>query len=299
MIWSIYLRNQDLPEGGDNLARILLLFMVFTVSNAYLAPGAKRRRATLESTSRRRPAIPLPHNAAARAMLVQIAVLYFVAGYLKATADIWSKRATLRKLVTVSLAGMHLGIMVRMGLVAFGLIMIGADSMILTDHDYQTVTGLRRAAGANSAGTRSGGRLMSLSRWWWGRAWPVIWCVVVALSVFDGVTATDPGSWAGTLLTLVFFTIMSWRFFRPSLSIAPTPLAALTAIGTLAVAARGAWLHGSPIDGFTSSHAWSGLALAVLAAAIAAPFTGVATPMTGELVFPIREGRWRVVGGWW
>nr|WP_313774829.1 hypothetical protein [Mycobacterium sp.] len=148
MIWSIYLRNQDLPEGGDNLARILLLFMVFTVSNAYLAPGAKRRRATLESTSRRRPAIPLPHNAAARAMLVQIAVLYFVAGYLKATADIWSKRATLRKLVTVSLAGMHLGIMVRMGLVAFGLIMIGADSMILTDHDYQTVTGrIRRAAG--------------------------------------------------------------------------------------------------------------------------------------------------------
>nr|WP_313774902.1 M23 family metallopeptidase [Mycobacterium sp.] len=92
---------------------------------------------------------------------------------------------------------------------------------------------------------------------------------------------------------------MSWRFFRPSLSIAPTPLAALTAIGTLAVAARGAWLHGSPIDGFTSSHAWSGLALAVLAAAaaIAAPFTGVATPMTGELVFPIREGRWRVVVG--
>ncbi len=123
--------------------------------------------------------------------------------------------------------------------------------------------------------------------------------MVVALSVFDGVTATDPGSWAGTLLTLVFFTIMSWRFFRPSLSIAPTPLAALTAIGTLAVAARGAWLHGSPIDGFTSSHAWSGLALAVLAAAaaIAAPFTGVATPMTGELVFPIREGRWRVVVG--
>ncbi len=37
--------------------------------------------------------------------------------------------------------------MVLMGLVAFGLIMIGADSMILTDHDYQTVTGLRRAAG--------------------------------------------------------------------------------------------------------------------------------------------------------
>lgn len=134
---------------------------------------------------------------------------------------------------------------------------------------------------------------------WWRRAWPVIWCVVVGFSVLDGVTTTDAGSWSGTLLTLVFFTIMSWRFFRPSLSIAPTPMAALTSIGTVAVAARGAWLHGSPVNGFTSSHAWTGMVLAVLAvaAAIAAPFTGVSTPMTGELIFPMQEGRWRVVVG--
>ena len=134
---------------------------------------------------------------------------------------------------------------------------------------------------------------------WWGRVWPVIWCLIVAVTVIDGVTATDPGSWAGTLLTLVFFTIMSWRFFIPSPSIAPTPLAALTAIGTAAVAVRGVWLHGSPISGFISSHALIGMLLAALAAAaaIAAPFTGVATPMTGELIFPMRDGRWRVAVG--
>jgi hypothetical protein len=139
---------------------------------------------------------------------------------------------------------------------------------------------------------------MTLPRWW-RPAWAVIWCVVVILTVFDGVTATDPGSWAGTLLTLVFFTIMSWRFFRPSLSIAPTPMAALTVIGAVAVAARGPWLHGSPVNGFTSSHAWTGMVLAVLAAAaaITAPFTGVSTSMTGELIFPMRDGRWRVVVG--
>jgi hypothetical protein len=139
---------------------------------------------------------------------------------------------------------------------------------------------------------------MSVSPWR-GRLWPAIWCLIVALSVLDGVTATNPGSWAGTLLTLVFFTIMSWRFFRPSLSIAPTPMAALTAIGTVAVAARGMWLNGSPADGFTSSHAWTGMVLVVLAAAaaIAAPFTGVSTPMIGELIFPMRDGRWRVVVG--
>lgn len=39
--------------------------------------------------------------------------------------------------------------------------------------------------------------------------------------------------------------------------------------------------------------------VAVLAAvlAIAAPFTGVDTPMNGELIFPMRDGRSRVVQG--
>ncbi|MHA3024293.1 hypothetical protein ACXPWS_28970 [Mycobacterium sp. BMJ-28] len=195
-LWSIYLRNQDILEGGDNLARILLVFMIFTVSNAYFAPGAKQRRDALIANPEGSLVARLLHNVAALAMLIQIAVLYFVAGYLKATAEIWtngtamyyisqihqfsmfswypqamsnvylgwvinyftivaevavpfviwSKRAAARKIVTVSLEGMHLGIMVCMGLVAFGLIMIGADSMILTDHDYQSVAARARKA---------------------------------------------------------------------------------------------------------------------------------------------------------
>lgn len=204
LMWSIYLRNQDILEGGDNLARILLLFMVFTVSNAYLAPGAERRRAALAAGAG--PTGRLLHNGAAMAMLIQIAALYFVAGYLKATAEIWtngtamyyisrihqfstfswypramsnlylgwvidyativaevavpfviwSKRAAVRKLVTVSLEGMHLGIMVCMGLVAFGLIMIGADSMLLTDGDYTSLVARARRR-ATALGGRFGG----------------------------------------------------------------------------------------------------------------------------------------------
>ncbi|MGU3291966.1 hypothetical protein [Williamsia sp. M5A3_1d] len=50
---------------------------------------------------------------------------------------------------------MHLGIIVFMGLAAFGLIMIGADSMLLTDRDYQTlVDRLRR--GTRAARNRFG-----------------------------------------------------------------------------------------------------------------------------------------------
>jgi len=205
LLWSIYLRNQDMLRGGDNLAQILLIFMVFTVNNAYLAPGARRRRATLVPRRRRATLVPqsqlrpvgtLLHNAAVVAMLIQIGVLYFVAGYLKATAEIWtngtamyyisrihmfsmfpgfpqamnnaylgwavnyftiiaeiavpfviwSRRAAIRKLVTVSLEGMHIGIMALMGLVTFGLIMIGADSLILNDHDYRTIQARIRSA---------------------------------------------------------------------------------------------------------------------------------------------------------
>lgn len=133
----------------------------------------------------------------------------------------------------------------------------------------------------------------------WRQAWSVIWCLVVALSVLDGVTTTDRGSWTGTVFTLVFFTLMSWRFLLPSLSISPWPLAAVTALGAATVALRGLWLGGPVLSGFGSAHAWTSLVLAVLAsaAAIAAPFTGVNTPMTGELVFPMRAGRWRVAAG--
>lgn len=134
---------------------------------------------------------------------------------------------------------------------------------------------------------------------WWTRVWPVIWCLVVAMTVVGGVTATDPGAWAGALSTLVFFTIVSWRMFVPSPVIAPMPLAPLTAVGTVAVGARGIWLHGSATSGFTSSYALVGMVLAVLAATavIATQFTGAAVPMTGELIFPMREGRWQVGAG--
>lgn len=133
----------------------------------------------------------------------------------------------------------------------------------------------------------------------WHQMWSVIWCVVVVLSVIDGVTTDDRESCTGTLFTLVFFTVMSWRFLLPSLSISPSPLAVLTGIGTGAVALHGIWIDGPLLGGFTSFHAWTSLFLASAAgcAAIAAPFTGVHSPMTGELIFPLRDGRWRVVAG--
>ncbi|MFF9819436.1 hypothetical protein [Streptomyces sp. NPDC014006] len=88
MMRSLHNRNQDILEGGDNLAQILILFMVFTVSNACFAPGAKQRRARLREQEQ--PTVPtVLHNLAAFLIVFQTAVLYFAAGYWKITGKIW------------------------------------------------------------------------------------------------------------------------------------------------------------------------------------------------------------------
>jgi hypothetical protein len=52
---------------------------------------------------------------------------------------ILSARSWIRKANTLALEGMHLGIMTCMGLVCFGLLMIGADCTCLRDEDYRSI----------------------------------------------------------------------------------------------------------------------------------------------------------------
>jgi hypothetical protein len=188
-LWSLYNRNGDLLEGGDNLARILLIFMILTVNNAYFSPGAKVRRSRLVKVDR--PKIPfLLHNVGVVLIVFQVVVLYFTAGYQKIAGEVWrngvamyyishinvfnmfdaysaimsnpfvttgvsyftiiiemglpfvmlSNRSWLRKLEIVALEALHIGIMVSMGLVCFGLIMIGADFILLRDNDYRQLS---------------------------------------------------------------------------------------------------------------------------------------------------------------
>jgi hypothetical protein len=211
LLWSLYLRNQDILEGGDNFARIALIFLAFTVSNAYFSPGASRRRSTLAAPSQNPGVGVLLHNVATKLIVFQVAVLYLVAGYLKISASMWTsgvamyyisnihefsmwgiyphlmnnvgvswmvsymtmlleiavpfiiftQRAWLRKMVTLGLESMHVGIMIFMGLVAFGLIMIGADSLLLRDSDYRS---LARLPGALRSRTLGGGAQSPLAR---------------------------------------------------------------------------------------------------------------------------------------
>jgi hypothetical protein len=194
LLWSLHLRNADVLEGGDNLAQIVIIFMVLTVSNGYLAPGAAARRAKMKARTGPRVGTAV-HNVGAYLIVFQIAVVYATAGYWKINGQIWSNgvamyyisrvngfamwpfyahlmsnpfvgtavcyvtifielsfpfailssRAWIRKAQVVSLEGLHAGIMVFMGLVCFGLIMIGADCAALRDEDYQTLWARARA----------------------------------------------------------------------------------------------------------------------------------------------------------
>jgi len=222
-MWSIYDRNQDVLEGGDNLVRIILIFMVFAVTNRYLTPRSKslRQRASAPAT---RPQLRYlstsAHNIAATLIVFQVVVVYAVAGYYKLTGSMWNtgvaayyvshinqftmfglypsamnnlwlgwfvstftivvecavpfvivtRRRWLREMVVAGLESMHVGIIVCMGLVAFGLIMIGADFTLLKDSDYRNLGARARrirhrrgpaattppAAGDSSARERSG-----------------------------------------------------------------------------------------------------------------------------------------------
>ncbi|KUN06287.1 hypothetical protein AQI95_15485 [Streptomyces yokosukanensis] len=189
MMWSLHYRNQDLLEGGDNLAQILVIFLAFTCSNAYFAPGAKKRREKLLAQDRQPAISTVLHNLATYLIVFQTAVLYLAAGYWKIFGKVWqdgvamyyisretefhmsatfahvmsnaylgtamsyativielafpfalvSSRAWLRKANILALEAMHLGIAAFMGLVCFGLLMIGADSVCLRDEDYRSL----------------------------------------------------------------------------------------------------------------------------------------------------------------
>ncbi|MBY8886953.1 hypothetical protein K7472_19115 [Streptomyces sp. PTM05] len=189
LMWSLYYRNQDVLEGGNNLVEILVIFMAFTVSNAYFAPGAKRRRQRLRETAGTPTIRTAAHNLGTYLIVFQTAVLYLTAGYWKVAGKVWqdgvamyyisrvtgfqmstayahwmsnatlgtavcyftvfvelafpfaivSTRPWVRKTVTVSVEAMHLGIMAFMGLVCFGLMMIGADCVCLRDEDYRAM----------------------------------------------------------------------------------------------------------------------------------------------------------------
>jgi hypothetical protein len=164
-------RLPDLLDGGDNLARLVLFFMVFL-----LPAGAKPAPRSI--------AVWL-HNLAVVAIGAQLSIVYFTAGIMKLAGgtwrdgtalyvvsridwfsnetsralfkipvvttlgcyvtvllQVWFPVATLSRLRVpwvVSCTLLHLGIAYAMGLVSFSLIMIASEACVLSDNDYLSI----------------------------------------------------------------------------------------------------------------------------------------------------------------
>ncbi len=112
MIWSLQERNEFLGDGGDNLMRIVLLFLVVVNTGAYFSISAERRQARspwamrlahfLESTTRLlRPALAVLHNVGVLLILVQLSMLYMSTGLYKAMGELWQSGTALYYILRV------------------------------------------------------------------------------------------------------------------------------------------------------------------------------------------------------
>lgn len=79
---SLQNRAPEVLDGGDNLIRILLLFLPFTVSNDFLSFRRSVRR-------ERSPTRNLVHNLALMVMVLQTCAVYFTAGMWKIAGPVW------------------------------------------------------------------------------------------------------------------------------------------------------------------------------------------------------------------
>ncbi|MGP7960640.1 HTTM domain-containing protein [Sanguibacter sp. A247] len=95
LLWGLHERNPYVTNGGDNLVRILLVYMIFAQLDAHWSLSARRRRRTrdLGHEQLQRAAGPrtLVHNLALVACVAQVCVLYLSSGLFKAQGRMWQE----------------------------------------------------------------------------------------------------------------------------------------------------------------------------------------------------------------
>lgn len=178
VIWSFQDRNPFLGDGGDNIMRIVLLFLVLVNTGAYFSIRVKRQG---------QPALAVIHNIGVLLIIIQLCIVYISTGLYKVMGELWQNGTALYYILRVdefSLPGIaefiyrnpylvvfgtyatvlfeiffapsllnrwtrylmiatgfsfHLGIAVIMGLVTFGWSMLSIYPLLVTDEEYRRV----------------------------------------------------------------------------------------------------------------------------------------------------------------
>lgn len=98
MIWSLQERNQLLGDGGDNIMRIVLLFLALVDTGAHFSLDALRatrssrwgwRDAARAFCERNRAAQAVVHNFGILLVLAQLSLLYMSTGLYKVMGELW------------------------------------------------------------------------------------------------------------------------------------------------------------------------------------------------------------------
>ncbi|MGQ0568682.1 MAG: DCC1-like thiol-disulfide oxidoreductase family protein [Armatimonadota bacterium] len=112
MIWSFQDRNQQLGDGGDNLMRLVLLFLLLVNTGAHFSLAAARRPRQRwpgvpmfrlgESLIRlMRPGLTVVHNFGVLLILIQLGMLYLSTGLYKAMGELWQNGTALYYILRV------------------------------------------------------------------------------------------------------------------------------------------------------------------------------------------------------
>jgi predicted DCC family thiol-disulfide oxidoreductase YuxK len=101
MIWSLGERNPFIGDGGDNIMRIVLLFLILVNTGAYFSLKSPRPAdATLSPTTSHQVAAVI-HNFGVLLILAQLSMLYMSTGLYKAMGELWQNGTALYYILRV------------------------------------------------------------------------------------------------------------------------------------------------------------------------------------------------------
>ncbi|HDR7695601.1 HTTM domain-containing protein [Bacillus sp. CH_48] len=99
-IWSLMTQNNIILDGGDNISRILLFYLLFANTTQYFSLDSylKNKKNINPSTTTNTENISLRnllHNLSILACLVQVSILYLTSGLHKAMGELWQNGTAL------------------------------------------------------------------------------------------------------------------------------------------------------------------------------------------------------------
>ncbi|TJZ99584.1 DUF393 domain-containing protein [Bacillus thuringiensis] len=101
--YSILQRNGFLQDGGDNLLRVLLVYMMFTQNTAYFSFDSKKfwQKRQRDTERYKYRIATVFHNFAVFACIIQVCILYFTAGSYQTIGDLWNQGTALYYIMQV------------------------------------------------------------------------------------------------------------------------------------------------------------------------------------------------------